>query len=71
MEPGESLSVSRQVSAHQARQNRQKWSWVSCYLATGTSGFMGAQFPSLHAADQLLSSCVIFIEKSTKPTGNC
>jgi len=71
MERGESLLVSKQASAHQAQQNRQNWSWVSSYLATGSSGFTGAQFPSLQAADQLLSSCVIFIDKSTKPIGNC
>lgn len=60
-----------EASAHGAQQNRQNRSWLSSYLATGNSGFMGAQFPSLRAADQLLSRCIIFIEKSTKPTGNC
>lgn len=71
MESGESLLVHKEASAHRAQQSRQSWSWVSSNLATGSSEFMGVQFPSLHAADRLLSSCVIFIEKSTKPTGNC
>lgn len=71
MEHGEPLLEDKRASAHESKQSRQNRSWVSSYLATGSSGFMGAQFPSLRAADQLLSRCMIFIEKSTKPTGNC